>query len=167
MSHFKRFWEDQPVRCLVNQRFPLAPRFQFITGGDNTGMHSFDVKPKEAIEEEAAQALAADLFEEELLALPESQLIKLVEVARQEEQEIIDARLKQKETDRFYNAISDVIKAAKSFGKAAGILAPVKADADRYIGNGCTLVAVGADLGLVARGSDALMATYRIGAQDT
>lgn len=57
-------------------------------------------------------------------------------------------------------AIQDVIKAANSSGKAAGILAPLKSDADRYIENGCTLVAVGADLGLVARGSDALMASF-------
>ena len=64
-------------------------------------------------------------------------------------------------------AIRHVIKAAYSSGKAAGILAPVKEDADRYIGNGCTLVAVGGDLGLVARGSDALMATYGKGASDT
>lgn len=57
-------------------------------------------------------------------------------------------------------AIASVLAAAKDNGKAAGILAPVKADADRYIADGFTLVAVGADLGLLARGSDALMASF-------
>ncbi|MER3357869.1 MAG: aldolase/citrate lyase family protein [Hoeflea sp. D1-CHI-28] len=57
-------------------------------------------------------------------------------------------------------AISSVLAAAQAQGKAAGILAPVKADADRYIENGFHLVAVGADLGLLARGADALMANF-------
>ncbi|WP_269744961.1 HpcH/HpaI aldolase family protein [Pseudorhodobacter aquimaris] len=57
-------------------------------------------------------------------------------------------------------AIRQVIAAAAKSGKPTGILAPVKADADRYIEAGCKLVAVGADLGLLARGSDALMASF-------
>lgn len=57
-------------------------------------------------------------------------------------------------------AIRQIIAAAAKSGKPTGILAPVKADADRYIEAGCKLVAVGADLGLLARGSDALMASF-------
>ncbi len=57
-------------------------------------------------------------------------------------------------------AIASVRTAAERAGKASGILAPVKADADRYIAAGFTMVAVGSDLGLLARGSDALVASF-------
>ncbi|CDX18066.1 alpha-dehydro-beta-deoxy-D-glucarate aldolase [Mesorhizobium sp. ORS 3324] len=57
-------------------------------------------------------------------------------------------------------AIASVRKAAAVAGKASGILAPVKADADRYLADGFTMVAVGSDLGLLARGSDALIASF-------
>ena len=57
-------------------------------------------------------------------------------------------------------AIASVREAAATAGKASGILAPVKADADRYLGDGFTMVAVGSDLGLLARGSDALIASF-------
>ncbi|WP_292659530.1 aldolase/citrate lyase family protein, partial [Mesorhizobium sp.] len=57
-------------------------------------------------------------------------------------------------------AISSVRKAATAAGKASGILAPAKADADRYLAEGFTMVAVGSDLGLLARGSDALIALF-------
>ncbi|RWA74124.1 HpcH/HpaI aldolase/citrate lyase family protein [Mesorhizobium sp.] len=57
-------------------------------------------------------------------------------------------------------AIASVRKAAAATGKASGILAPVKADADRYLADGFTMVAVGSDLGLLARGSDALIASF-------
>jgi 2-keto-3-deoxy-L-rhamnonate aldolase RhmA len=58
-------------------------------------------------------------------------------------------------------AIETTRKATHKAGKAAGILAPVKADADRYLAAGFTMVAVGSDLGLLARGSDALIASFR------
>lgn len=58
------------------------------------------------------------------------------------------------------DAISSVRQAAARAGKASGILAPVKADADRYLADGFTMVAVGSDLGLLARGSDALVASF-------
>ncbi|WP_027167711.1 aldolase/citrate lyase family protein [Mesorhizobium sp. WSM3224] len=58
-------------------------------------------------------------------------------------------------------AISSVRKAAAAAGKASGILAPLKADADRYLADGFTMVAVGSDLGLLARGSDALIASFK------
>lgn len=57
-------------------------------------------------------------------------------------------------------AIAAVRKAAVGAGKSAGILAPAKADADRYLADGFTMVAVGSDLGLLARGSDALIASF-------
>jgi len=57
-------------------------------------------------------------------------------------------------------AIATVRKAASEAGKASGILAPAKADADRYLADGFTMVAVGSDLGLLARGSDALIASF-------
>ena len=57
-------------------------------------------------------------------------------------------------------AIARVLADAKAAGKAGGILAPVKSDADRYLAAGFTMVAVGADLGLLARGSDALIASF-------
>ncbi|WP_224542937.1 HpcH/HpaI aldolase family protein [Mesorhizobium sp. CA16] len=58
-------------------------------------------------------------------------------------------------------AIASVRKAAAAAGKASGILAQVKADADRYVADGFTMIAVGSDLGLLARGSDALIASFR------
>ena len=57
-------------------------------------------------------------------------------------------------------AIASVREAAATAGRASGILAPVKADADRYLADGFTMVAVGSDLGLLARGSDALIASF-------
>ncbi|RVC74308.1 2-dehydro-3-deoxyglucarate aldolase [Mesorhizobium sp. M4A.F.Ca.ET.022.05.2.1] len=57
-------------------------------------------------------------------------------------------------------AIASVRRAATAAGKASGILAPVKADADRYLTDGFTMVAVGSDLSLLARGSDALIASF-------
>jgi 4-hydroxy-2-oxoheptanedioate aldolase len=60
------------------------------------------------------------------------------------------------------DAIASVREAAAAAGKASGILAPVKADADRYLAAGFTMVAVGSDLGLLARGSDALVASFKL-----
>lgn len=58
-------------------------------------------------------------------------------------------------------AIQAVLDAARAKGKAAGILAPQQADAERYLKAGFTMVAVGSDLGLLARGSDDLVARFR------
>lgn len=58
-------------------------------------------------------------------------------------------------------AIAQVLAAAKAHGKAAGILAPQQADAERYLQAGFTMVAVGSDLGLLARGSDDLVARFK------
>lgn len=62
--------------------------------------------------------------------------------------------------DHVQVAIAQVRRAAAEVGKASGILAPVKADADRYLKDGFTMVAVGSDLGLLARGSDNLIASF-------
>lgn len=62
--------------------------------------------------------------------------------------------------DHVQAAISQVRHAAAEAGKASGILAPVKADAERYLNDGFTMVAVGSDLGLLARGSDNLIASF-------
>lgn len=58
-------------------------------------------------------------------------------------------------------AIAQVLAAARAAGKPAGILAPQKADADRYLAAGFTMVAVGSDLGLLARGADNLVASFK------
>lgn len=58
-------------------------------------------------------------------------------------------------------AIGDVVAAAHTAGKAAGILAPDVADARYYIETGFRMVAVGSDLGLLAKGTDELVATFK------
>ncbi|MFC0220053.1 HpcH/HpaI aldolase/citrate lyase family protein [Pseudochelatococcus lubricantis] len=62
--------------------------------------------------------------------------------------------------DHVQQAIAAVRQAAAGAGKASGILAPAKADADRYLRDGFTMVAVGSDLGLLARGADNLIASF-------
>jgi 4-hydroxy-2-oxoheptanedioate aldolase len=49
----------------------------------------------------------------------------------------------------------------KKAGKPAGILTPVEEEARRYIEWGYTFVAVGSDLGLVAKGADTLAAKFK------
>ncbi len=59
------------------------------------------------------------------------------------------------------SAIEDVAKRLKKLGKPAGILTPVEEEARRYIEWGYTFVAVGSDLGLVAKGADTLAAKFK------
>ncbi len=54
------------------------------------------------------------------------------------------------------SAIADAIKRIKACGKAPGILTPDEKQARRYIELGTLFTAVGADLGILARGSEAL-----------
>ena len=54
-----------------------------------------------------------------------------------------------------------IIASAKAHGKPSGILAPVEADARRYMEMGATLIAVGSDLGLIRNTSQLLCDTYR------
>ena len=58
-------------------------------------------------------------------------------------------------------AIDDAIARIRIAGKAPGILAPVEADARRYLQMGCMFVAVGADVGLLARESEKLCARFK------
>jgi 4-hydroxy-2-oxoheptanedioate aldolase len=53
-------------------------------------------------------------------------------------------------------ALKDAVERLKNIGKPAGILTPNEEEAKRFIDWGYTFVAVGADLGLLARGADAL-----------
>ncbi|MBB3195091.1 2-dehydro-3-deoxyglucarate aldolase [Roseateles terrae] len=57
-------------------------------------------------------------------------------------------------------AMAGVFKAVKGLGKAVGILAPVEADARRYIEMGATMVAVGSDLGVFRGATQALRDKY-------
>ena len=57
--------------------------------------------------------------------------------------------------------IEDAARRLKALGKPAGILTPNEEEARRYIDWGFTFVAVGADLGLLARGADALAKKFK------
>jgi 2-dehydro-3-deoxyglucarate aldolase len=57
--------------------------------------------------------------------------------------------------------IARVFASAKAAGKPSGILAPVEADARRYMDMGATFVAVGSDLGVFRGATQALRDKYR------
>jgi len=57
-------------------------------------------------------------------------------------------------------AMQRIIASAKAHGKPAGILAPVEADARRYLEMGVTFVAVGSDLGVFRNASQMLRDKY-------
>ena len=58
-------------------------------------------------------------------------------------------------------AIATIFAAAKAAGKPSGILAPVEADARRYLAQGATFVAVGSDLGALRAATQALADKYK------
>lgn len=58
-------------------------------------------------------------------------------------------------------ALQDAVHRLKRIGKPAGILTPNEEEAKRFIEWGYTFVAVGADLGLLARGADALAKRFK------
>ena len=58
-------------------------------------------------------------------------------------------------------AIAQVFADAKAAGKPSGILAPVEADARRYLAMGATFVGVGSDLGAFRNATQALCDRYR------
>lgn len=58
-------------------------------------------------------------------------------------------------------AIRDAVTRLKKLGKPAGILTGNEEQARRYLEWGCTFVAVGADLGLLARNAEALAARFK------
>ena len=57
-------------------------------------------------------------------------------------------------------AMQRIIARAKAHGKPSGILAPVEADARRYLEMGVTFVAVGSDLGVFRNASQMLRDRY-------
>jgi 2-dehydro-3-deoxyglucarate aldolase len=58
-------------------------------------------------------------------------------------------------------AMAEVFAAGKAAGKPIGTLAPVEADARRYIAQGASFVAVGSDLGVFRSATQALRDRYR------
>jgi 2-dehydro-3-deoxyglucarate aldolase len=60
-------------------------------------------------------------------------------------------------------AMAQIFAAGKAAGKPIGILAPVEADARRYIAMGASFVAVGSDLGVFRAGTQALRDRYLAG----
>jgi 4-hydroxy-2-oxoheptanedioate aldolase len=57
--------------------------------------------------------------------------------------------------------IEDAVRRIRATGKAPGILAPDEKLARRYLELGALFVAVGADVGLLARGADSLAAKFK------
>ncbi|HEY9065543.1 MAG TPA: 2-dehydro-3-deoxyglucarate aldolase [Burkholderiaceae bacterium] len=57
-------------------------------------------------------------------------------------------------------AMAQIIEAGQAAGKPIGILAPIEADARRYIAQGITFVAVGSDLGVFRSSTQALRDRY-------
>jgi 4-hydroxy-2-oxoheptanedioate aldolase len=57
--------------------------------------------------------------------------------------------------------IEDAMRRIRKTGKAPGYLSPVEADAKRMLAAGALFVAVGADVGLLARGAEALAAKFK------
>jgi 4-hydroxy-2-oxoheptanedioate aldolase len=57
-------------------------------------------------------------------------------------------------------AIDAAVVRIRAAGKAAGILVGAETLARHYIDIGCTFVAVGSDIGVLARGAEALAATF-------
>jgi 4-hydroxy-2-oxoheptanedioate aldolase len=58
-------------------------------------------------------------------------------------------------------AIDDAVRRISATGKVAGILAPAEEDARHWLALGCLFVAVGSDVGLLARHSEALAAKFK------
>ena len=56
--------------------------------------------------------------------------------------------------------IEEAIRRIRKAGKAPGYLSPLEADAKRMLGAGALFCAVGADIGLLARGAEALRAKF-------
>jgi 2-dehydro-3-deoxyglucarate aldolase len=59
------------------------------------------------------------------------------------------------------DAMQKILAGAKRHGKACGILAPVEADARRYLEMGMTFVAVGGDTGLLRGAATTLAQKFK------
>jgi 4-hydroxy-2-oxoheptanedioate aldolase len=57
--------------------------------------------------------------------------------------------------------IDDAIRRIRKCGKAPGILTPNETDARRWLACGALFIAVGADVGILARGAEALAARFK------
>jgi 4-hydroxy-2-oxoheptanedioate aldolase len=57
-------------------------------------------------------------------------------------------------------AIETAVRRIRAAGKAAGILAPIEADARHWLDAGCLFVGVGSDTGVLARHTEALAARF-------
>jgi 4-hydroxy-2-oxoheptanedioate aldolase len=57
--------------------------------------------------------------------------------------------------------IDDAIRRIVKAGKAPGILTASEENARRWLKLGATFVAVGSDVGILARGADALVAKFK------
>ena len=57
--------------------------------------------------------------------------------------------------------IEQAMRRIRKCGKAAGVLTAVEAEARRYMAAGCNFTAVGADVGVLARGIEQLLQKYR------
>lgn len=58
-------------------------------------------------------------------------------------------------------AMEDAFARIRKAGKAPGILAPIETDARHWLSLGCIVLAVGSDVGLLARQSEELAARFR------
>ena len=56
--------------------------------------------------------------------------------------------------------IEEAMRRIRKAGKAAGYLSPVEADCKRMLAAGTTFCAVGADIGILARGAETLRAKF-------
>ena len=59
------------------------------------------------------------------------------------------------------SAIEDAFKRIRKAGKAPGILAHAEADAQHWVTQGCTVLGVGSDVGLLARQSEQLAGRFK------
>jgi 4-hydroxy-2-oxoheptanedioate aldolase len=62
---------------------------------------------------------------------------------------------------RVLEVIAETIERIKSAGKAPGILTSVESEIQRWLGIGALFIAVGSDVGILARGSEALASKYK------
>ena len=62
---------------------------------------------------------------------------------------------------KLHKAIQRVVGAAGAAGKTPGIFAPIALQAEHYVELGYRMVAIGSDVGLLAAGSDALIAAFK------
>jgi len=57
--------------------------------------------------------------------------------------------------------MEEAMRRVRKAGRAPGYLSPVEADAKRMLSAGALFVAVGADIGLLARGAEGLLMKFK------